>query len=178
MDKKGFVNTIVETTIHLLPSKVADLENGIRSVISRVLMSYNNDLEGIIISYDKLQVLEQDAEIFFERPHLHFKVRFRVLLYRPVVGAFVEAVVNNISDTDHIGLLVHGLFNAVILPTKGALPQEYSFSQVDNIWKNENTQEVINVGTRLRLKITRIERSKGLVALQCAMGPDMTGIIQ
>lgn len=40
MPSTGFVNTIVETTIHLLPSKLSNLEEGIRSVLSRMLMTY------------------------------------------------------------------------------------------------------------------------------------------
>lgn len=140
--------------------------------------SYNNDLEGIVLSYDKLQVLEDDAEIFFERPHLHFKVRFRALIYRPIIGSYIQATVNNVTDSDHIGLLVHGLFNAVLLPGKGALPQEYVFNKENSEWKNEATQETITTGTQVRLKVTRIEQSAGIISMQASMLDDMTGIIR
>lgn len=178
MSTNGFFNTIVETTIHLLPSKLNNLEEGIRSVLSRMLMRYNNDLEGIVLSYDKLQVLEDNAEIFFERPHLHFKIRFRALMYRPIVGSYVIGTVNNVSDGDHIGLLVHGLFNAVLLPTKGALSSDYAYSKADNAWTNSTTQESITVGTQVRLKVTRVEQSAGIVSMQTSMLDDMTGIIR
>lgn len=143
-----------------------------------MLMTYNNDLEGIVLAYDKLQLLESDAEIFFERPHVHFKIRFRALLYRPIIGSYIEATVNNVSDSDHIGLLVHGLFNAVVLPSKGALPAEYVFNKDNNEWKNETTQETITNGTQVRLKITRIEQSAGIISMQATMLDDMTGIIR
>lgn len=141
-------------------------------------LSYNNDLEGIVVSYDKLEVLDQDAEIFFERPHLHFVIRFRALVYRPIVGSYIEATVNNISDGDHIGLLVHGLFNAVLMPSKGALPQDYAHVKDTNSWTNSTTQESITVGTNLRLKVTRVEQSAGIISMQASMLDELTGIIR
>ena len=141
-------------------------------------MRYNTDLEGIIVSYDKLQVLQDEAEIFFERPHLHFNIRFRALIYRPTVGSYVLATVNNIADGDNIGLLVHGLFNAVLLPSKGALSQDYSYYKDSQSWINSTTQESITVGTQLRLKVTRLEQSAGMISMQTSMLDDMTGIIR
>ena len=140
--------------------------------------SYNSELEGIVIGFDKLEILEDNAEIFFERPHLHFKIRFRALLYRPIIGSYVLATVNNISDNDHIGLLVHGLFNVVLMPSKGALPQEYSFDKEQEAWTNSATQETISMGTKLRLKVTRLEQSSGIISMHASMLDDMTGIIR
>lgn len=175
MQTSSFFNATIETTIHLLPSKLTSLENGIRSVLSSMLMRYDQQLQGVVLSYDKLELVEQDAEIFFERPHLHFKIRFRALVYKPQVGSHVIGTVNTISEGDHIGLLVHDLFNGVLLGSKG-LPDGWSLDKANQQWVHDSTSEVIKVGSKLRLKITRLDQSHGIISMVVSMLDDASGV--
>lgn len=83
---------------------------------------------------------------------------------------------NSISDADHIGLLVHGLFNAVLLTHKD-LPSGYDFESETNAWVNSETKEQIAVGTQIRMRIHRITHHAGLISLNCTMAEEMTGIL-
>eukprot|EP00461_Guttulinopsis_vulgaris_P001577 UN01577 len=167
---------LLKRQIHLLPSKLANLKDGIRSILSSMLMRYDQQLQGVVLSYDKLELLDQNADIFLERTTFTFyQIRFRVLVYKPQVGSYVIGTVNTISEGDHIGLLVHDLFNAVVIGSKG-LPDGWSLDKANQRWVHEGTNEVIQVGSKLRLKVTRLDQSHGIISMHCNMLDDASGV--
>lgn len=54
--------------------------------------------------------------IFNGRPHVHFCVNVKFLVFTPVEGEYLEGTVNKVGE-DHIGLLVHGVFNVAVVST-------------------------------------------------------------
>lgn len=125
------------------------------------------------MAYNKLEILDTHGVIFYERPHIHFNIRVRLLVFRPVVGAYVVGVVNKV-EPDHIGLLVHGIFNASVIAATG-LSQDFEYEADDSKFVNSTTDQEIEIGTKLRLKISKITHFMQVVSLECTMLDDKTG---
>lgn len=54
---------------------------------------YSPEIGGVVLSYDKVKPLSDTAQIFFERPLLHFSVSVRLLVFAPEVRAPAAAAV-------------------------------------------------------------------------------------
>lgn len=127
------------------------------------------------MAYDKLKILDTHSEMFNDSPYLHFDIQVRLLVFRPVVGSYVVGTVNKI-ESDHVGLLVNGIFNASVISSTG-LSSEFEYSPSSNSWINKNTNEQITVGTRLRLQISKVLHFLQVVSMECNMRVAHTGIV-
>jgi hypothetical protein len=54
-----------------------------------VMHRYIDELEGVALSYSNVRVLEKDARIINEFPHMHFHIRADILLFCPKVGTLL-----------------------------------------------------------------------------------------
>jgi len=127
------------------------------------------------MAYDKLKILDTHSEMFNDSPYLHFDIQVRLLVFRPVVGSYVVGTVNKI-ESDHIGLLVNGIFNASVISSAG-LSSEFEYNVVLNAWVNKNTNQTIDVGTKLRLQISKVFHFLQVVSMECNMRVENTGIL-
>lgn len=99
--------------IDLHPSKTEDVLDGIREQLNAGLLRFNEDLEGVVLSYSKERIVSKQAVIRPYFPYLHVKVCADVVLFKPQVGALLVGQVNKVGS-DYLGLLVLGIFNVSI----------------------------------------------------------------
>jgi len=170
------MNITVQTTVHLLPSRLGNIKDGVQSLLSSLLMKYHPQLDGVVLAYDKLKILTDNASIFNERPHLHFDIQVRLLIFRPQIGAYVIGVVNKVAP-DHVGVLIHGIFNATVNASSG-LSQDFEYNPTEDTWVNETLNKEIRLGTRLRLQINKLSHTRQILSFECSMLDDNTGICE
>ena len=105
----------VETVEHIClePIFLGRLITGVQLQLEKKLMKYSEELEGVIVTYDKLQMKHKHGRVVGEEPSIHFDIKVEYIVFRPTINCKLVGVVNKIGD-DHIGLLVHGSFNAAI----------------------------------------------------------------
>lgn len=80
-----------------------------------------------------------------EDPNVYFKVLVDYIIFQPVVGSKLSASVEKVSKS-HVGLLVHGWFNASI--TRAA-----------------RDTETVNVGDEVIVEVLRVNVNRRLLAL-------------
>ena len=76
------------------------------------------------MSYSDVRVLSSSGVILYARPHIHFPISVSLLVFRAVPGQLLRGVVSQVGQ-DHLGLLIHGLFSAVIAASD--IPAHYRY---------------------------------------------------
>lgn len=84
-----------------------------------------------------------------EDPNVYFKLVVDYIIFQPVVGSELVARVEKISKS-HIGLLVHGWFNA-------------------SITRSEQDTESVSVGDEVLIEVLRVNVNRRLLALDCKL---------
>ncbi|KAI9558635.1 hypothetical protein GHT06_015423 [Daphnia sinensis] len=103
---------VVHEKLHLCipPYYLSDLGKSVASVIDCRLIRYEPDLGGILAGYGNLAIRESKAQTLFNLSDIHVDVVGNFYIFNPEVNQELVGIVNRIS-VDHIGCLVHGLFN-------------------------------------------------------------------
>lgn len=99
-----------------------------------------------------------------ELPSMHTRLVADVLVFAPRAGDQVDAAVTAVG-AGYISCLVAGLFNANVAGADLAAAG-YSFVTEDNAWCQADGT-VVGVGSEMRLTVTAVAYSYGLVALTC-----------
>ncbi|KNE66436.1 hypothetical protein AMAG_11574 [Allomyces macrogynus ATCC 38327] len=99
--------------VHLAPKFVGAPMRGVEDHLNRMLLKYNDQVGGVVLSYRNVQFLSDTAAILYDSPFMHFHISAELLAFAPTAGARLTGVINKQSPS-HIGLLVYNLFNASI----------------------------------------------------------------
>ena len=70
-------------------------------------------LGGVVVSYGGVRVLSSVGVISYARPYIHFPISASFLVFRAVEGQLMRGVVSQVGP-EHVGVLIHGVFSAVI----------------------------------------------------------------
>ncbi len=81
-----FVQSSVVVKMHLAPSFAGNVMQGVHEKLNRLLMRYNDDVRGVIVSYSNLR-LARTGRILYDCPFVHFSVSAAVTAFAPAVGA-------------------------------------------------------------------------------------------
>ena len=135
-----FVEQRCSFPIHLHPSRLGNVREGVEEQLNGLLLTFVTELGGVFLAYSDLSLRAsadtnplQCGFIFQERSYIHFSVTVKALTWRVQVGERLEGVVNVVAN-DHIALLLHGAFNATI-PLSGALaPKNWTFDTEKERW--------------------------------------------
>lgn len=79
-----------------------------------MLLFYLCRHNGVPVAYGNICWLDSVGRIHADNPLIHFSVALDFIVFRPKIGSYVSGTVNKVS-TDHLGVLIHNLFNASIL---------------------------------------------------------------
>ena len=104
---------------HLSPIHLAQPIDGVRELLNRSQMRYVESLGGVLLSYSRLRLMEPLGLISGDAPEVHVRVQFLAKYFSPKVGDYIEGTVSRIGG-DHIGLLVHSIFNGSVPHPSGA----------------------------------------------------------
>ena len=113
-------------TIHLHPSFLSNVDEGVNSHLNSLLLRYHPHVRGVILLYSSVRRLTQSGAILFERPFIHFPISVSFLVFRVDPHQLVEGVVAKVGH-DHLNLLVHGHFPAQI--HREHLPPHFKYSR-------------------------------------------------
>ncbi|KAL6077418.1 Neurofilament medium polypeptide [Balamuthia mandrillaris] len=153
-DKACFREATLHLRLHLPPRFLADVKKGVDLELNEHLMRYVEDLNGVVLAYWNVGMVEDHATILYERPHLHFTVKAETLLFSPEIGMTLVGTVNKVGS-DHFGLLVLGIFNASI--SASHIPASYVRDSEEEVWRNkDDPQSTIAVGQRVRFRVHRL----------------------
>ncbi|KAJ3168062.1 hypothetical protein HDU87_001263 [Geranomyces variabilis] len=174
----------ISTTIRiqLAPIFLSNPARGVRAHLSRFLMRHVDELDGVVLGYADVKAIGDVARVIDDSPFCHFVVRATCWVFRPVVGETIVGVVNKVSS-DHVGLLVHGVFNASIPANK--IPHErFSFDHTAEAWMQPgdgaaSKDIVLGVGAVVRFTISELTKANEMLTIGGSLIEDRstTGVI-
>ncbi|KAI8817579.1 uncharacterized protein EV422DRAFT_219076 [Fimicolochytrium jonesii] len=187
-----FSSVVAQIQLSLPPCFIGNVNKGVNEYLDRFLMRYVEELDGVVLACSGVKAVEDSARLMYESPYLHFKVRVRFTLFKPIVGELVVGVVNKVSS-DHIGLLVHGVFNASIPSGKIRLDEFKYFEEAGDgtteeghgggVWRRASADGdpaiSIGVGSVVRFTVAELVKANDMLTLVGSLiaDPLHTGLI-
>ena len=115
-------------TLHLHPSHLANLMDGIRAHLNGYLLTFQPQLSGLVLAYSDVKLLSHTASIFYDRPYLNFPIQLTLLTLALPPGTQHYGRVSKVG-AGHVTLLVYGLFHCVVL--RADIPAWYEFGTLE-----------------------------------------------
>ena len=103
--------------------------DGIHAHLNTYLLTYQPQLNAIVLAYHDIQLLSTAARIFYDRPYLNFPIQLSVLALSLPAGTAQYGRVSKVG-LDHITLLVYGVFHCVI--QRADIPAWYEYGVLDS----------------------------------------------
>ncbi|KAI8802382.1 hypothetical protein BJ742DRAFT_833393 [Cladochytrium replicatum] len=173
-----FRNIAGRLYVHLPPRFASAPMEGVHLYLSRFLMRYVPEVDSIVLAYSNVEPEETSARIMFDSPFLHFYVRAVFTVFRPSIGSLLLGVVNKVSP-DHVGLLVHGVFNASI-PANQLRPDEFRWDDEEGCWKETSVhggELKIDTGSVVRFSVADLIRANDMLTVSGTLMKENTGVV-
>lgn len=195
----GFYELECTIPIHMHPSRLADIDDGIEEQLQCYLMRYMPDLSGIVLSYRAISKVQGTGRIQNDRPHVHFDVRCAMQVLKILPDTHMVGYVNAVGH-DHIALLLHGNFNVEIrkkrIPqskytfvssasssagsnsSSGASSSSSSSASSAGVWEcTADPSKSIRVRSRVRFRVIRLDTTQGVCRLVGTLDDDRAGTL-
>eukprot|EP00842_Homolaphlyctis_polyrhiza_P003172 jgi/Hompol1/3856/HPOL_003374-RA len=136
--------------------------------VNDYLNTYVPELNGIVLSFSNVAFTSDTASIINESPFAHFYITATFTVFSPRVGGALLGVVNKVSS-DHIGMLVHGVFNASI-PSSEIPTDQYIWDSRALVWRfriNDAMETVKHVksGTVIKFAVKSLALADRMVSI-------------
>ncbi|CAG8447831.1 17849_t:CDS:2 [Acaulospora morrowiae] len=102
-----------EMLIDLPPKAFEDFDKGVFTYINALIMQYVEELDGIVLAYENVQLCDKTGYIYEDSPYCHFFVRADFILWDASKGCRMVGKVIRQSPL-HIALLLYESFNVKI----------------------------------------------------------------
>jgi len=110
--------TSVKKQVHLAlePSYLTNINLGILKCLNSHLLEYYPELSGTLLGYANIQLKKSPGSLYTDRdqPHLHINIQATFYIFCPSPATCLLGTVTRVSQ-GHVGVMVHGAFNASIL---------------------------------------------------------------
>lgn len=156
MDADCLIKTLTRLRIELHPSKLNDIHAGVLSHLNSLLFKYQDDLEGILMAWDKGVKVQKTAAASIHPyfPLVHIEVKTNMLLFKPKVGSMLVGKVIKVAN-DFIGIHVLGLFNASIPADQ--IRGEFKYTSSQSAWISKKRPEHrLEVGCEVKFKVSKL----------------------
>jgi DNA-directed RNA polymerase I subunit RPA43 len=100
--------------IALHPYHLGDLTNSVKDILNKRIGKFCSRLGGILCGYKNIKFLSEEGHICDDSSFIHINIQADFFIFKPSIGKVIEGVVSKKSK-DHVGCLVHNIFN-VSLP--------------------------------------------------------------
>ncbi|KAJ3400345.1 hypothetical protein HDU80_007065 [Chytriomyces hyalinus] len=166
---------------HLAPCFIGDHLRGVHEQLDSYLMRYIPELKGVPISYSNVHIVEDAGNVLYDSPNTHFNATCRFVLFAPTEGSILVGLVNKVSS-DHIGLLVHGVFNASIA-AEHVRKTEFKFNNSTKVWNRcvdgNETADSIAPGSIVKFTVVGLPTNNNMLTLTGSLTTDpyKTGLI-
>ncbi|KAJ8667333.1 hypothetical protein QAD02_008995 [Eretmocerus hayati] len=97
----------------LHPYHLSNLSAALREILDAGLNRYDQELNGLLLSYKNPKLLSPLGDILYDTCFVHVDVEADFYIFRPEVGKSLKGIVNKVSY-HHIGVLLHKIFNVSI----------------------------------------------------------------
>ncbi|KAI8847692.1 hypothetical protein BC829DRAFT_418160 [Chytridium lagenaria] len=181
----SFKSMVVEFKVFLPPVFARKPGQGVLEYLSKFLLRYVPEVGGVVISFNDVQLLQTAARIMYECPYSTILISATLTVFSPEVDSvtlfFTISGYCQQSFSDHIGLLVHGVFNASIAADQ---IRKYEFAWRDNLsgWKRlpkDGPDAIILPGSILRFTVTGLTKANDILTLSGSLlkHTSSTGIV-
>ena len=138
--------------IVLPPCFIGNLRKGVEEQLDKRLMLYSESSFGVLLAYERssLQLVQREGSIFDEDPFIYFDIKVNCIVFRPAVNCLLAGNVSKIAY-DHIGLHIHGCFNACIPRNRGNIPG----------WTGDD----LRMGQRFVFRVSGVEAVDGVLMI-------------
>lgn len=154
--------------LSLPPCYIQDISTGLHEQLNLMILRYSSKLQGVLLAYSKLRLVEPFGRIINETPYIHCKVIMDALVFQPKIGSTIEGVVNKVGS-NHVGLLVAGVFNASI--SSAQLPTDYSYDYVNTQWINnscsiDDESRHLEVGSTVVFTVNKLHTASEVMSIE------------
>ncbi|OQR95652.1 nitroreductase family [Thraustotheca clavata] len=160
-----FVNAKLVMSCSLAPCHIQDAKKGLEEQLNTMLMKYCDPVEGVLLAFNSVQLLNPYGHIINETPYIHIRVAADALVFRPQTGMELSAVVCKVGS-NHIGLLLNGVFNVSIASDE--MPEGYAHSYSDDAWVNEDGA-TIALESEVTFQVLRVHVAHGVISIDGSM---------
>ena len=176
----AMLSTTATFKLSLHPSAVADRGTslqGARDLLDGMLMRHHDRLGGDLVSYEKPRLVDHaDLRIVPMAGYVDVRVRARVKVFTPKVGSKLRGRVNKIG-VDHVGVLVHDVFNASLAATD--LPRDFVHNPAEDVWESaeDGGAHRVGVGAECVFHVKKISEYDDVLHLIGSMAEEGTGAL-
>jgi hypothetical protein len=120
-----FEEVTLALCVTLLPSRMADIYEGIRANAYELLMRYHEEAGGVILALSDIRFPDgqHHGRILNEMPHLHFNIEAKAQVFRPQPGSPLSGRISQVR----LEILV--CFTVFMQCCNEALPRMYNHAQ-------------------------------------------------
>ncbi|RHZ25768.1 hypothetical protein DYB26_002526 [Aphanomyces astaci] len=123
----------------LAPYHIQDPKKGLEDQLNHMLMKYSEPVQGVLLAFNSLQVINPYGHIINETPYIHVRIAADALVFRPTPGMQLTATVNKVGS-NHIGLLLAGVFNVSIAATE--MPSGFVHNYHEDAWVGQDSSAI------------------------------------
>lgn len=102
--------------IALPPRQSGNVRKAIEGKLQELISQYVPEIDGILIKWSDLNVLNDKGIIIDDQPYIFYKVSFRAHLFKPVEGKLVRAKVHRILKTYFLAIAMTSFTVIVSIP--------------------------------------------------------------
>eukprot|EP01139_Manchomonas_bermudensis_P010255 Amastigsp_a340130_95.p2 type:complete len:273 gc:universal Amastigsp_a340130_95:833-15(-) len=159
----GLASVRTRLTLHIAPFYAQTMRKGILAELNRFIMTYRPGL-GVPLAFSQLSYADHCGLVNSTNADSIVTVGVTFTVFSPVRDAELVGIVNKVSS-DHIGLVVHGVFNCSIASTQ--LPDGAYYEEVEDTWMLADQDNAwIGEGQRLRFKVLSVAADGALLMIQ------------
>jgi DNA-directed RNA polymerase I subunit RPA43 len=136
--------------MNIAPIYASNLTLGISKFFESLLMRYLPEAKGVLVTYKNVKFESTTANVINESPFLQFYITVDLILFSPSLNSTVKGRVCKISDK-HIGLLIHGSFNASI--SGDELTSCHTWDEEKETWRSKKGSKKISNGAVFEFRV-------------------------
>ena len=137
-----FFSIEVKEHVVLMPWYIGNIKMGIQEKLNPRILEYSPKLQGILVSYSDVTILQSAGAIHEDSPQVHFDIKYSACMFQPPIGTVFNAIVNKVGD-DYFTCLAHGCFS--VLVSLGIGESNYSTAYSDITEGQEVCVQITNL---------------------------------
>lgn len=166
---KQFESNIVRIGIILHPSELANVEASTRAYLNQYILRYVPELSGVVIAHSNLRFLDTVANISTDTNCVQFDVEVDFIVFCPKPGLSMTGNIT-LTSKDHIGILVHNVFNATI-PNEFVSDRLFKWDNDRSTWIRTPTtrkphSEVLKPASKIKFRVLELYSSSDVLVIK------------
>ncbi|KAF0693221.1 Aste57867_15815 [Aphanomyces stellatus] len=161
----AFAKAKLVMSCSLAPYHIQDPKKGLEDQLNHMLMKYCEPVQGVLLAFNSLQVINPYGHIINETPYIHVRIAADALVFRPTPGMQLAASINKIGS-NHIGLLLAGVFNVSI--AAGEMPPGYVHNYHKEAWVGKDGT-ALAVEDQVHFKVLQVHVAHGVISIDGSM---------